>query len=84
VVNACEILGLDPLYSANEGKITAIVSNEKAEEIINEIKKLPEGKDAAIIGRVVDNYRGKVVIKTLLGGTRIVSKLTGMQLPRIC
>ena len=84
VVNACEILGLDPLYSANEGKITAIVSAEKVEEIINDIKKLPEGKDSAIIGRVVDNYRGKVVIKTLLGGTRIVSKLTGVQLPRIC
>lgn len=84
VLNACEILGLDPLYSANEGKITAIVSAEKAEEIINDIKKLPEGKDSAIIGRVVDNYRGKVAIKTVLGGTRILSRLTGMQLPRIC
>lgn len=84
VANACEILGLDPLYSANEGKIVAIVSSEKAEDIIESLRKYPEGKDSAIIGRVTSNYPGKVVIKTYLGGTRILSKLTGAQLPRIC
>lgn len=84
VINACEILGLDPLYSANEGKITAIVDGDAAEDIVNSIKKLPEGKDAAIIGRVASDYKGRVIMKTPLGGSRILSKLTGMQLPRIC
>lgn len=84
VINACDILGLDPLYSANEGKITAIVDSNAAEDILNSIRKLPEGRDAAIIGRVVSDYRGKVIMKTPLGGSRILSKLTGMQLPRIC
>lgn len=84
VVNACEILGLDPLYSANEGKVVFIVSNDKAEDVLSDIRKLPEGKDAAIIGKVTDEYKGKVVLKTPLGGSRILSKLTGMQLPRIC
>lgn len=84
VANACEILGLDPLYSANEGKIVAIVSAEKAEEIIKALKEYPEGKEAAIIGKITSKYPGKVVIKTYLGGTRILSKLTGAQLPRIC
>lgn len=84
VVNACEILGLDPLYSANEGKVVFIVSKDKAEDVLSDIRKLPEGKDAAIIGKVTDEYKGKVVLKTPLGGSRILSKLTGMQLPRIC
>ena len=84
VLNACELLGLDPLYSANEGKIVAVVSADKAEEIINDLRKYPEGKDAAIIGTVTTRFPGKVVIKTFLGGTRILSKLTGAQLPRIC
>lgn len=84
VYNACEILGLDPLYSANEGKILAVVSGEDAEEILKEIKKHPEGKDAAIIGKVTKQHKGKVIIKTSLGGTRIMSKLSGAQLPRIC
>lgn len=84
VINACEILGLDPMYSANEGKLTAVVSGDRAEEILENIKKIPGAKDAAIIGRVVDDYSGKVVLRTLLGGTRVLSKLSGMQLPRIC
>jgi hydrogenase expression/formation protein HypE len=84
VSNACEILGLDPLYSANEGKIVAVVAFDKAEEIIKDLKKYPEGRDAAVIGRVTSKYPGKVVIKTFIGGTRILSKLTGAQLPRIC
>jgi hydrogenase expression/formation protein HypE len=84
VANACEILGLDPLYSANEGKFVAVVSANRAEEIVSALKKFPEGADAAIIGRVTSKYPGKVVIKTYLGGTRILAKLTGAQLPRIC
>jgi hydrogenase expression/formation protein HypE len=84
VANACEILGLDPLYSANEGKIVAVVAADKAEEIIKALKKYEEGRDAAVIGKITSRYPGKVVIKTYLGGTRILSKLTGAQLPRIC
>lgn len=84
VANACEILGLDPLYSANEGKLVAVVSAARAEEMVNALKQYPEGKDAAIIGKVSLKHPGKVVIKTFLGGTRILSKLTGAQLPRIC
>lgn len=84
VLNACEILGLDPLYSANEGKIVAVVAAEAAEQMLRDIRKLPEGRDAAIIGSVRKTYPGKVVIKTPIGGTRILSKLTGSQLPRIC
>lgn len=84
VSNACEIIGLDPMYSANEGKIVAVVAKERAAEIIEALREYKEGKDAAIIGRVTSKYPGKVVIKTYLGGTRILSKLTGAQLPRIC
>jgi hydrogenase expression/formation protein HypE len=84
VNNACDILGLDPMYSANEGKIVAVVSKDAADSIINDIKKLPEGADAAIIGKVSKKYKGKVVLNTSLGGSRILTKLTGSQLPRIC
>lgn len=84
VNNACDILGLDPMYSANEGKIVAVVSRDAAESIISDIKKLPEGADAAIIGKVSKKYKGKVILNTSLGGSRILTKLTGSQLPRIC
>jgi hydrogenase expression/formation protein HypE len=84
VKNACEILGLDPLYSANEGKIVLIADYDKAEDIVKSLKHFPEGRDAALIGRVTSKYPNKVVIKTFIGGTRILSKLTGAQLPRIC
>ncbi|EYE88380.1 hydrogenase [Fervidicella metallireducens AeB] len=84
VANACEIIGLDPLYAANEGKIVAVVAEEVAERLIESMKKLPEGRDSAIIGRVTSNYPGKVIIKTQIGGNRILGKLAGAQLPRIC
>lgn len=84
VMNYCEILGLDPLYAANEGKIVLIVDGDIKEEVIEVIKEHSEGKDAAVIGMVTSNYKGKVVMKTEVGGTRILSKLTGAQLPRIC
>lgn len=84
VQSASDILGLDPLYSANEGKLLLIVSPEKAEDALRLLRSVPEGKDAARIGRVTKNHPGKVVVKTPYGGSRIVIKLAGAQLPRIC
>ena len=84
VRSASDILGLDPLYSANEGKILAVVSPEKADEALRLFKAEPEGRDAAVIGRVTSAYPGKVVVRTPYGGSRIVTKLAGAQLPRIC
>jgi len=84
VFTACEILGIDPLYSANEGKIVLIASKDIAEDLVKDIKNLPEGKNAAVIGRVTSNHKGLVVLKTPIGGSRILNKLTGAQLPRIC
>lgn len=81
---ACEILGIDPLYSANEGKIAAVVSSDIAEELIERLRKVKGGEKSAIIGKVNSNFKGIVTLKTEIGGTRILTKLTGMQLPRIC
>ena len=81
---ACELLGLDPLYCANEGKLLAVVSQEKAEEALQALRSLPEGENAARIGTVTGDYPGKLVMKTPLGGRRVLQKLTGAQLPRIC
>lgn len=80
----CEILGIDPLYSANEGKILAIVDSSIADNLINDLHNSDYGRNAKIIGKVTKNYPAKVVLHTLLGGKRILSKLTGAQLPRIC
>lgn len=82
--NICDIIGIDPLYCANEGRIVAIVDSDEAEKIVEELRRHPDGKDAAIIGYVSKDNSGKVVMKTPIGGTRILSKLTGAQLPRIC
>lgn len=84
VVNLCDILGLDPLYSANEGKILAVVSKDAANDILKDIRKLPYGSDAAIIGRVTSEYGGRVFVRTSIGGRRVLAKLSGAQLPRIC
>jgi hydrogenase expression/formation protein HypE len=84
VVGACEILGLDPLYMANEGKLIAIVSSEDADKVLNCMKAHPYGTEASIIGRVVPEDRGRVFMKTEVGGTRILDMLAGEQLPRIC
>jgi hydrogenase expression/formation protein HypE len=84
VSNVCQVLGLDPLYCANEGKLLAIAAPDKAEEILKELKSLLEGKDAAIIGSVTDSHAGRVVMRTEMGGTHVLTKLTGAQLPRIC
>ena len=84
VRGACEILGLDPLYLANEGKMVAIVPAEKADEVLSAMRKHNAGADAAIIGEVVASDRPIVTLKTGFGGGRIVDLLVGEQLPRIC
>ena len=81
---ACDMLGLDPLYCANEGKLLCVVSAEDTETALAAMKSLPEGENAALIGRVTAAYQGKLVMKTAFGGSRILQKLTGAQLPRIC
>ncbi|KYH35629.1 hydrogenase isoenzymes formation protein HypE [Clostridium tepidiprofundi DSM 19306] len=84
VMAACDILGLDPLYSANEGKALLIVNNSVAEELVDDLKSIEMFKDASIIGEVNMNVPGKVVMKNFLGATKILYKLTSNILPRIC
>jgi len=84
VKGACEILGLDPLYTANEGVFIAIVASEKAEAIANKMKGFDNCKHASIIGEVVSDHPKKVVITNTMGGKRVVSMQIGEQLPRIC
>jgi len=84
VKGACELLGLDPLYVANEGKLVAIVAPEIAEEMVEAMRRNPRAEDAAIIGTVGDRHAGLVTMKTAFGSTRIVDLLAGDQLPRIC
>lgn len=81
---ACEILGYDPLYMANEGKLVAFVSPEVAPEVLKKMRKNKYGKESKIIGRVIKKSEGKVYLRTTIGGKRIVDMLTGEQLPRIC
>jgi len=80
----CELLGFDPLYVANEGKLIAFVDADHAKKVLSVIQEDDHGKDACIIGEVVSDHIGKVVMKTRIGGTRIIDMLTGGQLPRIC
>jgi len=84
VKGACEILGLDPLYVANEGKLLAIVSKEAAATVLSSMRAHPLGAKAAIIGEVTNDHPGFVTMKTRIGGTRVVDMLSGEQLPRIC
>ncbi len=84
VRTACDMLGLDPLYCANEGKLLAVVSPEQAPAALAALRACEGGQQAAFIGRVSQAYPGKVVLHTFLGGARVLSKLTGGQLPRIC
>jgi hydrogenase expression/formation protein HypE len=79
-----EILGLDPLYVANEGKVISVVTKYKATSILSNMKKQPLGKEASIIGEITKENKGKVVLETIIGGERIVDRLVGDQLPRIC
>ena len=84
VRGACEILGLDPLYLANEGKLVAVVAPEDAECVLAAMRAHPAGANAAIIGEVTEQPAGVVVLHTGFGGQRIVDMLVGEQLPRIC
>jgi hydrogenase expression/formation protein HypE len=80
----CEILGLDPLYLANEGKIVAITPPDEAAQALEAMRAHPLGRQAAIIGAVVAGEPGRVTMRTIFGGRRIVDMLVGEQLPRIC
>jgi hydrogenase expression/formation protein HypE len=84
VRGACELLGLDPLYIANEGKLVAVIAPEAAEQILAAMKKNKYGRKAAIIGEITGEHRGRVVMKTRIGSSRIVDMPTGEILPRIC
>ena len=84
VTGACEMLGFDPLYVANEGKLVAIVPAEDAGKVLRAMKNNRYGKDAVIIGEVGAEHPGRVVMKTLLGTSRIIDMLAGDLLPRIC
>jgi hydrogenase expression/formation protein HypE len=84
VRGACEILGLDPLYVANEGKLLAFVPANKAQSVLSTMRAHPLGKDSVIIGEVVEDHQGTVLMKSRIGGSRVVDMLSGEQLPRIC
>lgn len=84
VRGVAEILGIDALYIANEGKLVAIVAHDDAARALEVMRSRPEGEEAAIIGRVLPEPEGTVFIETAFGGTRVVDMLTGDPLPRIC
>lgn len=84
VEGACEMLGLDPLYVANEGLFVAVVKKEIADSFLKTLQEMNCGVNAAIIGRVGKEHPGKVMLKSRIGGSRVVNYLTGEQLPRIC
>jgi hydrogenase expression/formation protein HypE len=84
VHGVCELLGMDPLYMANEGKLLCFVPAEKAEAVLDAMKKNKYGKGACVIGEVVKAGEAKVLLRALSGGTRIITLLAGDQLPRIC
>jgi hydrogenase expression/formation protein HypE len=80
----CELMGMDPLYLANEGKCVMFVNAAEAENIVALMRSMLEGKNAAIIGKVTSKHPGKVVMTTAVGGSRLVEPLSGEALPRIC
>jgi len=84
VKGSCELLGLDPLYIANEGKLCCFVPENYATQVLERMKKHPLGSNAAIIGRVVEQVPQKVYVKTIIGGKRMLDMPSGQQLPRIC
>jgi hydrogenase expression/formation protein HypE len=84
VKGACEMLGLDPLYVANEGKLIAVVPPQDADGVLKAMRALPLGRDAAIVGEVVADHPGMVILRSRVGGKRVVTLLAGEQLPRIC
>jgi hydrogenase expression/formation protein HypE len=84
VLGACELLGLDPLHIANEGKLVAVVPPEQAEAVLKAMRRHKYGKDAAIIGEVTKAHPARVVMHTALGASRIIDMPVGELLPRIC
>jgi hydrogenase expression/formation protein HypE len=84
VRGACEMLGLDPLYVANEGKLIAVVPPQEAEQLLEAMRRHPLGSGAARIGTVVAEHPGMVIMRSSVGGDRVVTMLAGEQLPRIC
>jgi hydrogenase expression/formation protein HypE len=80
----CEILGLDPLYLANEGKIVVVAPNAEADAALGALRAHPLGHEAAVIGHIGAGEAGRVTMRTVFGGWRIVDMLVGEQLPRIC
>ena len=81
---ACETLGMDPLFVANEGKLVAMISESSASAVLEAMHRTPYGRDARVIGRVVADHPGMVLLKTEVGGSRIVDLPFVEQLPRIC
>jgi len=84
VAGICDLLGFDPIYLANEGKLLCFVPQELAQEVLSVMQKDPCGRDATVIGTVTADHPGRVVMQTRIGGQRIVDMLAGEQLPRIC
>jgi len=84
VMGLCELLGFDPLYVANEGKVAMVVKKDNAESVLDAMRHHPLGKKSAVIGKIVAEHPGNVVLHTSVGGKRIVDILSGAQLPRIC
>ena len=81
---ACDMLGLDPLYCANEGKLLAVAAPENADAVLAAMRGHELGAHAAIVGEVTERYPGKLTLRTAFGGSRVLQKLSGAQLPRIC
>ncbi len=84
VMGACEVLGLDPMYIANEGKILVIVPDDDSEKVLRAMQNHPHGKDSVIIGQLTEEHPSVVRMTTSIGSSRIIDMLTGEQLPRIC
>jgi hydrogenase expression/formation protein HypE len=84
VRSACELLGMDPIYVANEGKVLIFVAADAAQAALDVLRQHPLGKDAAMIGKVVDQHPGMVIARTSIGATRVIAMQIGEQLPRIC
>lgn len=84
VMGACDMLGIDPLYLANEGKVIVVCAPDVADKVLQAMRELPEGRDAVRIGEVIPENAGLVLLETELGATRIITMLEGEPLPRIC
>ena len=80
----CELLGFDPLYVANEGKVLMVVGKEDAPKVLQKMQQHPHGEKAAIIGEITETKAGMAWLNTVIGGNRIIEMLSGQQLPRIC